>query len=211
MFTGIIQEIGSITAIKANKETATATIKSEKLLKGRKIGDSIAVDGICSTITKLDSDSFEVQYMQETLKLTTASSFKENTQVNLEVPIKAGDTFDGHFVQGHVDCKGKIAQINAQDETAEITIEFPEELTKFTAIKGSTTINGVSLTISKIEMGKLTVSLIPHTLQNTNLGTLKKGDEVNIEVDLLARYIKNLLDDKEEETTYQFLRERNII
>jgi len=211
MFTGIIQETGTIKSIQNDGQTKKLIIESKKLLKNRKIGDSISVNGICSTITKISHDEFEVQYMQETLKTTNVNSFKENQTVNLELPIKAGETFDGHFVQGHIDTTGIVENINSAGETAEITIKFDKKYTNLTALKGSITINGVSLTISKIEMGMLTVSLIPHTLTATDLGNLKKGDTVNLEFDLLAKQIKHLLETKEDEIKYEFLRERNLI
>lgn len=211
MFNGIIVEVGEITKAEDSADLKKVWIKAPKIVEGKKIGASISVDGICSTITEIHSDSFATEYMPETLQKTTAGTFLEGKKVNLESPIKFGDPIDGHLVLGHVDTATKVLSLNKDGNNTALTIQIPADLMKYTAIKGSITINGVALTISHLEEGAVTVSLIPHTLEQTTLGTLKTGDEVNIEVDMIARYLKGLLDNKEGQITYEFLRERNFL
>lgn len=211
MFTGIIQEKGQIKAIKQEKDILSIIISAQEVTKNKKIGDSIAINGICSTVTKIESNSFEVDFMEETMRVTTARNFKVEDIVNLEAAIKAGDSFDGHFVQGHIDAVGKVITAKTIEESKELTIEIPQNLMKFTAIKGSIAINGVSLTISQLTSSQIVVSLIPHTLKVTNFSKLQEGDEVNIELDMIAKYLSSLLDKQADQTNYQFLHERNFI
>jgi riboflavin synthase len=201
MFTGIIREIGTV-----QNFSKTLKIKAEKVLTDKGIGDSIAVNGACLTIVDLGKDWFETEVMEETLKLTNLGDIKEGSPVNLEPAAKIGDSLDGHFVTGHVDTTGQVLK---SGETLEI--EFPENFGKYMAWKGPITLNGVNLTITNLSANTLETKLIPHTLENTNLGELKKGDKVNIEVDILARYIEKMIKHKDQEATYQFLKERNLI
>jgi riboflavin synthase len=207
MFTGIIQKIGTIKKISANGENSVIEITASTILNGQKKGDSISINGICSTITGLSKTAFTVEFMPETLKKTTASKWKEEEKVNLEPALKVGDNMSGHFVSGHVDTTGKIRTINDN----EIDILYPRELAKFLALKGSVTVDGISLTISKLEENFFTVSLIPHTLENTTIGIKKEGDLVNIEIDIIARYLKRLFDARDKQTNYEFLKERGFI
>jgi len=201
MFTGIIREIGAV-----QNFGKTLKIKSEKVLTNKRIGDSIAVNGVCLTITDLGEDWFEAEIMEETLKLTNLADLKEEDKVNLEPAAKIGDSIEGHFVTGHIDTTGEVLQTG---ET--LKVKFPEEFGKYMAWKGPITLNGVNLTITDLSSDTLETKLIPHTIENTNLGTLKKGDKINIEVDILARYIEKMIKHKDQEATYQFLKERNLI
>jgi riboflavin synthase len=158
------------------------------------IGQSIAVDGVCSTVIAFDADSFMVEYMPETMIKTTVGSFQEGTKVNLERSLTLQDFIDGSLVSGHVDATGSIEKIETRGETKEMTVSFPAELKKYIAPKGSIVVNGVSLTVVSVEGGVLRVALISYTLEQTNLGLLEKGDMVNIEVDMLARYVVNAME-----------------
>lgn len=211
MFNGIITEIGEIAKVEDSADLKKVWIKAPQTLAGKKIGASISVEGICSTITEINGNTFVTEYMPESLQKTTAGTFLEGKKTNLESPIKFGDPIDGHLVLGHVDATGKVLEIKKDGNNVALTIEIPKDLMKYTAIKGSITINGVALTISHLENGPVTVSLIPHTLEQTTLNNLKVGDDVNIEVDTIARYLKGLLDNKEGQITYEFLRERNFL
>ena len=188
MFTGIIREVGTIKKISRKKGNIIFLIESKKLLKTRKIGDSIAVDGVCLTIINIKKNLFETEAIPETLKRTTLSIRKTNDKVNLELPITEKEALEGHIVQGHVDDTGTVEDKKNEGNSKILKIQFPQHLKKYIALKGSIAINGVSLTISDLTKNTFNVSLIPHTLKNTNLGLLKKGNKVNLEVDILARY-----------------------
>lgn len=211
MFNGIICEVGEIIKAEDSPDLKKVWIKAPNTVADKKIGASISVDGICSTITEINTDTFATEYMPETLQKTTAGTFLQGKKVNLETPIKFGDPIDGHLVLGHVDTAVKVLDLKQEGNNTALIIEIPADLMKYTAIKGSITINGVALTISHIEQGAVTVSLIPHTLEQTTLNQLKAGDQINIEVDMIARYLKGLLDNKEGQITYEFLRERNFL
>ncbi len=191
MFTGIIQATAKVTSAKSAGDCIRVGIKKPKDPKAWKLalGQSISIDGICSTVTAVSKDAFEVEYMPETLKKTTAGSFAKGVLVNLERSLALKDFVDGHIVQGHVDARARAASIADEGNTRRIAIEIPKDLARFVAALGSIAINGVSLTVARFESGKATVALIPHTLSHTNLGALKRGDSVNIEVDVMARYI----------------------
>lgn len=193
MFTGIIKEIGKISAISHQKGGKLIRISAKTSLKKRKIGNSIAVDGACLTITKLGKNYFEADITPETLRKTRLALIKKGETVNLETPLKVGDTIDGHFTLGHIDATGIVKKIKEEGNSRKIIIEFPEHIAKYLACKGSITVNGVSLTISDLRTKTFEVALIPETLKRTNLGNLKVGTVVNIEVDLIARYINGSL------------------
>ncbi len=188
MFTGIIQAKAKVTS--AKKEGSVIQVRLEKPRDWKLVlGQSIAVDGICSTVTVLPKGFFEVEYMPETLLKTTAGSFGTGSIVNLERSLTLNDYIDGHVVQGHVDATARIAEVIEEETTRRITVELPKTLSRYVAALGSIAINGVSLTVARLSGTKATVALIPHTLAVTNLGSLKKSDYVNIEADLMARYI----------------------
>ncbi len=184
MFTGIIREIGFLkNKISSGKTTLDLEVLCNKI-KPKK-GDSIAVNGVCLTVIKKTKNSFWVNVVSETFNKTNLKLLHKNSPVNLEPALQINDTFDGHFVTGHIDNIGIVTKKNAHV----LIISFPKNLSKFIAKKGSITINGVSLTVAKIQQNKLNVALIPFTYKNTNLGILKKGDKVNIEIDIIARYL----------------------
>ena len=207
MFTGIIEEVGTIKNISQSGENTLFTIETKNILEDKKIGDSIALNGACLTITKIDGNSYECEAIPETLKLTNLGDLKEGALINLESAAKIGSRLDGHIVQGHIDCTGTVKNFDNNILTA----TYPEKIQGYLAFKASVTLNGVSLTISKVTDTEIEVSLIPHTLEHTNLGQLKPGDKINIEVDIFARYIESLLNSKEKESKYHFLKERGFI
>jgi riboflavin synthase len=188
MFTGIIQ----------SKTEVSSAIKKGNIIQVRlkkpqdwklSIGQSVSIDGICSTVTTMPKGSFEVEYMPETLLKTTAGSFGPGSCVNLERSLTLNDYIDGHIVQGHVDARARVIETVEEGSTRRITIDIPMTLSHYIAALGSIAVNGVSLTVARLDGARATVALIPHTLAVTNLGQLKKGDLVNIEADLMARYI----------------------
>ncbi|MBD3341675.1 MAG: riboflavin synthase [Candidatus Lokiarchaeota archaeon] len=211
MFTGIIQETGKVLKIEKDKKASIFSIQTKKILKDKKIGDSIAVNGTCVTITKIDGKNFDFDAMPETLEKTNFGELKKNSEVNLEPSMRLHQSLDGHFVQGHVDTTADVESLKNIKNRIVLTVKFSPNISKYLAFKGSVTINGVSLTISDLQKDTFSVDLIPLTIEKTNLGKLKKGDKVNIEVDLVARYLERLLNNKEKESKYEFLKERNLI
>ncbi len=195
MFTGIIQVTAQIRSVVKINDVLRVRLERPRgwVLA---IGQSIAVDGVCSTVIAFDEDSFEVEYMQETLAKTTVGSFQEGMIANLERSLTLRDRIDGSIVQGHVDATGKVEMVLVLGETKEMNISFPSEFGKYIAPKGSIVVNGVSLTVVDTTKEAFHIALIPHTLEQTNLGVLTEGDAVNIEVDMLARYVVNALEQK---------------
>jgi riboflavin synthase len=191
MFTGIIQATSKVTSTKKAGECVQVRVAMPKSPKAWKLslGQSISIDGICSTVTFQDKDQFEVEYMPETILKTTAGFFAQDAVVNLERSLTLADFVDGHIVQGHVDARAKVTAILEEESTRRIAVELPKELICYVAALGSIAINGVSLTVARLSGNKVMVALIPHTLAHTNLGLLKAGDVVNIEVDVMARHI----------------------
>lgn len=211
MFTGIIQELGTIINVVEKNGIKKFTVESEKIPTEVKIGDSVSVDGCCLTVVKKTEKSFEVEAIPETLQRTIAGSYQAGSKVNLELPLQLGGRLDGHLVSGHVDSMNQVTNIENVGDSKVLTVDFPLTMAKYFAFKGSVTINGVSLTISKLNKNSFEVTLIPHSQKVTNVGDLKKGDMVNIEIDLIARYLENMLKDKEEEAGYFFLQERGLL
>lgn len=201
MFTGIIRNLGEIKKIEkeGNSKIFLVTVE-EKFLKDLKIGDSIALNGTCITVTKLLEKEFQFQAIQETLKKTNLNNLESKDIVNLEKSLKIGDSLDGHFVQGHVDETGEVLELKANKakNNFQLKVQFSEKLKKFIAPKGSITIDGVSLTICEVQDDQeknhcfFTVELIDHTYKNTNFQSLKSGDKVNLEIDVIARYLNQI-------------------
>ena len=189
MFTGIIEEKGHISTISDKK----IVIKCAKVLEGSKIGDSICVNGVCLTISEQNTNSFTADTSAETLRITTFGKLKSGSVVNLERAMPMNGRFGGHVVTGHTDNVAKIIGIKRHDEFCNLDIELTKEQAKYVVKKGSITIDGISLTVAEIQEQKITIAVIPHTLENTNLIDLKIGDFVNIEVDILAKYIEKFL------------------
>ena len=192
MFTGIIQSVMPVLA--ASDKEACLVVRLKKPTGWKVVlGQSITVDGICSTVTKVGASFFEVEYMPETLDKTTAGTMAAGRWVNLERSLTLRDYIDGHLVSGHVDARGKTIRVEGEDNTKRISFEVPQVLAKYIAKKGSITVNGISLTVADVKKNVFTVALIPYTLEHTNLGLIEKGDTVNIEIDTVARYVERML------------------
>lgn len=188
MFTGIIQEIGIVKTIKKRSKLCEISIHAPKSSRYLKKGDSVSVDGVCLTVVQRARGNFTVEAIQETLNKTTVGLWHPKQKINLELPLKFGDKISGHFVTGHVDAKERISKIKKHGNANILTIQFQKNLKRFIVKKGSITINGISLTIANVTAKNFDIHLIPFTKKNTNLGTVKEKDYVNIEVDIFARY-----------------------
>lgn len=193
MFTGLIEEIGTITGLKKQNNSLYLTISANKIVRGINIGDSVAINGACQTVTAFDDTQFEVFASPETLSVTTFENFKIGTKVNLERTLRLNDRLDGHIVSGHVDTTAQISDIKQNGEAKDFIFKIPQKYTKQIVNKGSITIDGISLTVSDVSYDKFRVTVIPITYQSTNLNTLKIGDYVNIETDILAKYVEKYL------------------
>ncbi|MBR3889201.1 riboflavin synthase [bacterium] len=208
MFTGIVEETGKIKAI----TNSSICISASKVLEDTKIGDSIAVNGVCLTVTDLKQNEFNADISQETLKVTALSELKSGSNVNLERALTLSSRLGGHIVSGHIDTVGKIYSISQEKEFYNISIEFPNEFKKYVAKKGSITINGISLTIAEENENIVTIAIIPHTYNNTALKDLKTGSNVNIEFDILAKYVeKNLSTKNNSNISVDFLQRNGFV
>jgi len=193
MFTGIIEEIGIVKEFIKSGNTALITVECQKVLEKLQIGDSIAIDGVCQTVTKFDKSSFCAQVSSETLSVTTFSKLKRCDRVNLERALSVNGRFGGHIVTGHIDGLAKVKNIQKLSEFYNIKFEVDKDLAKYVAKKGSVALNGISLTVADICVNEFSVAIIPHTFENTNLKCLKTVDFVNFEVDILAKYVEKIL------------------
>ncbi len=192
MFTGIVQAVGRIDRFTPNGLGARARIDAPALdLSDALLGDSIAVNGCCLTVVALDPTGFEVDISKETLDCT--AGFRPGERLNLEKALRANDRLGGHLVTGHVDGVGDVVSVEPVGDNRKLTFRVPGELSKYIARKGSITVNGVSLTVNQVSRDVFSVNLIPHTLSVTNLGELAAGSRVNLEVDLIARYVERML------------------
>jgi riboflavin synthase len=192
MFTGLVQGIGRITRADFAPDGARLTIEAPLSAELRE-GDSVAVNGVCLTATELGDGSFTTQAMNETLARTSLGDVDVGAEVNLELPVRAGDRLGGHVVQGHVDGVGIVAGMEEDGFARRVRIEAGPELLRYLVQKGSVAVDGVSLTVAEIDDSSLTVSLIPETLARTNLGRTLLGNRVNLEVDVLAKYVEKLM------------------
>lgn len=195
MFTGIIKKLSRVAGAQEKNGTFLVSIE---IPRGWKIkpGDSVAINGVCSTVKTLKSDAFEVEYMPETLRKTTVGSFKRGIEVNLEKSMGLNDLLDGHIVQGHIDTRGLIKEIKEVKRSRIIKIKVPRKFMALIAEKGSVSVDGISLTVVDIGKDWFTISLVEYTLENTNLGNIKKNTAVNIETDVIAKYIYKILKKK---------------
>jgi riboflavin synthase len=195
MFTGIIEEIGRVSGIEQRGENRRITVAAKHAPKELKPGDSVAVSGVCLTALNIKPGSFCADLAPETWARTSFSRMHEGALVNLELPMKADGRFGGHIVQGHVDGVGKVIELEriADSENWRLHIELPSEIEKYTVYKGSISIEGISLTVAKLEGRKCTIAIIPHTVEMTNLHSLRPGDPVNLEADLIAKYVEKMM------------------
>ncbi len=195
MFPGLIEEVGTVLSATSGNGTTRLMVSSRLLIKEMKKGDSIAVSGVCLTAVDLKKDRLGFDLATETLARTSLGRLKPGSEVNLELPMKAGGRMGGHIVQGHVDGVGKFLGLEriAGKEDYWLYVEIPAGLARYVVFKGSISIEGISLTVAQIETAKVTVAIIPHTFEATNLKSLKPGDPVNIEVDIIAKYAEKML------------------
>ena len=195
MFTGIVEEVGRITRIEQRGENRRITVSAEHAPKELKTGDSVAVSGVCLTALDIKPGSFCADLAPETWIRTSFSRVHEGTLVNLELPMKADGRFGGHIVQGHVDGVGTLTAFERIAESGNwwLHIELPHDVEKYTVYKGSISIEGISLTVAQLEKNRCTIAIIPHTVEMTNLHSLKPGDPVNLEADLIAKYVEKMM------------------
>jgi riboflavin synthase len=195
MFTGIIEEVGKVVKIEQRGENRRITIDAASVSGELKTGDSVAVSGVCLTALNINPKSFSAYLAPETWARTSFSRMHEGALVNLELPMQANGRFGGHIVQGHVDGVGKLIELQriANSENWWLHIQMPPEIEKYTVFKGSVSIEGISLTVAKLEQNICTVAIIPHTVERTNLGSLNPGDPVNLEADLIAKYVEKMM------------------
>lgn len=203
MFTGMIEEVGHISRIEQQGENRRVTIAAKNATKELKTGDSVSVSGVCLTALDIKPGSFCADLAPETWSLTSFSRIHDGALVNLELPMKADGRFGGHIVQGHVDGVGKLIALEriADSENFWLRIKLPATVEKYTVYKGSICIEGISLTVANIEGRDCIVAIIPHTVERTNLNSLKPGDPVNLEADLIAKYVEKMMSRETDESS----------
>ncbi|MCA0971101.1 riboflavin synthase [Halobacillus litoralis] len=197
MFTGIVEEIGSLKAVKSKTEALELQLTAEKVLEDVQLGDSISVNGVCLTVTDFSKDTVSFDVMPETYRATTLHALKQGSPVNLERAMAANGRFGGHLVSGHIDGTGKIVSKKPESNAVYYEIELPDELIHYFVYKGSIAVDGTSLTVYGVEENRVTISLIPHTVDHTVLGDKGPGDEVNIECDMIGKYVAHFLSNQQ--------------
>jgi riboflavin synthase len=207
MFTGIVEEMGQVKLVQPGR----LTIAAKKALEGTKSGDSIAVNGACLTVIAIDGDAFSIEVMPETLRRANLGLLRPGNGVNLERALAVGDRMGGHFVQGHVDATGRLISLIREEEAVLMRVQAPQEVMGYVVEKGFIAVDGVSLTITSRDSTSFTVSLVGYTQQNTTLGSKKAGDILNIEVDVLAKYVERLTGKGSSGLTLDFLAERGFL
>lgn len=188
MFTGIVEEVGTVKSVGAGR----LTVAARKVLEDIKLGDSVAVNGVCLTVVEMTSESFSVDVMPETLRRTNLGSLKAGDRVNLERPLAVGGRFGGHFVQGHIDGTGRVASVTPERDAIRLRFEAPPEIMRYIVEKGFIAVDGVSLTVVECSSTAFGVSLVAYTQRNSTLGGKKPEDMVNLEVDIIAKYVERL-------------------
>jgi riboflavin synthase len=194
VFTGIVEEMGTVTEVVEGAESRRFVLAAPSIAGGLGVGDSIAVNGACLTAVHVTDGTFAVEAVPETLERTNLGGLRSGAQVNLERAMPASGRFDGHIVQGHVDGVGRVIEVAEEEMGRRVGVSVPHDLARYVVHKGSITFNGVSLTVAALSDEVVEVALIPHTLEVTTLGSLTPGDEVNIEVDILAKYVQRLME-----------------
>ncbi len=200
MFTGIIEEQGILQSIQWGSQSAVLSIKATKVLENVSIGDSICTNGCCLTVTAFTSHSFSVDVMAETMRSTTLSELKRGANLNLERALQLSDRLGGHILSGHIDGLGTIKSISREDNAVWFSIEAPQNILKYIIKKGSIALDGISLTVADVSTSGFKVSIIPQTAQETNLLSRQLGDQVNLETDMIGKYIERFMGFQSEET-----------
>ena len=193
MFTGLVAELGTVQRLARQGSSYHLTVGAKKVLDNLKIGDSVAVNGACLTVVRMDEGGFTADVMPETVRLTNIGSLQPGSKVNLERTLRLCDGLDGHIVSGHVEGLGTISEQRPEGIAVVVTIATPPELLKYIIKKGSIAIDGISLTVTEVTDTSFSVSLIPHTAKETTLGFKKVGDSVNLETDILGKYVERML------------------
>ncbi len=207
MFTGIIEEIGAVTSVSSKR----LVIAASRVLRGMEPGGSVNVNGACLTVTDFSSDSFSVDIMLETLKRTNIGLLHAGDKINLERPLTLDKPIGGHLVQGHIDATGRVASIIRQDEATIIRIEASPEVMRYVVDKGFIAVDGISLTVVTRDPGSFEISIVDYTLKHTNLGGRQVGDLVNLEVDIIAKYVEQFNQNRNSGITLDFLREQGFV
>jgi riboflavin synthase len=193
MFTGIVEELGEVVALERDGDSARLTVRGPLVVSDAVHGASIAVNGVCLTVVDVKDDAFTVDVMKETLDRSSLSALAAGSRVNLERPVRPSDRLGGHIVQGHVDGVGRIVSREPGERWEVVTVGLPADLARYVVDKGSITVDGISLTVVEARADTFTVALIPTTLELTTLGRKKPGDAVNLEVDVVAKYVERLV------------------
>ena len=194
MFTGIVEEIGAVASVRPQADGLRLRLAAERILEGLQPGASVAVNGACQTVLACDAAGFEVAAERETLRLTTLGSLRPGTRVNLERALAASGRLDGHLVLGHVDGRARVMAVRPEGRTRVLEVQIPVDLGPYVVPKGSVAVDGVSLTVGpRVQEGRFELFLIPYTRERTTLGGLRPGDEVNVETDIIGRYVAHLL------------------
>jgi len=207
VFTGIVEEIGKVTSVKSGNLVITAG----DLLRGLELGESIAVNGVCLTITGFDTNSFSVDLMTETLKRSNLGLLKARDKVNLEHPMALGGRLGGHLIQGHIDATGRVASLRWNDGAMLIRFEAPPEVMRYVVEKGFIAVDGISLTVVTKDASSFQVSVVSYTCQHTTLGDSQVGDLVNLEVDIISKYVEQLSQARGTGITVDFLQEHGFL
>ena len=207
MFTGIIEEMGTVFSIKRGAKSCVLCVSADVVLSDVKIGDSIAVNGVCTTVTNVQDDIFTVDIMAETMRKTSFADLKKGDKVNLERAMSANGRFGGHIVSGHIDGVGVVRSLEREDNAVWVTIGAPECIMHYVVQKGSITIDGISLTVAKVYKDAFSVSIIPHTASETTLLKRRPGDKVNLECDIVGKYIEKFVGKKNSSNLEELLKD----
>ena len=194
MFTGIVEELGVVARRDPSGAFQRLALRASQVLEDMKIGDSINIDGACQTVVEVSGGEFAVESVEETLRRTTLGGLRVGDRVNLERAMRLGDRLGGHLVSGHVEGIGRILKREERPHNTVLTIGLPEELSRYVVPKGSIAVDGISLTVASVPDGAFAVSIIPHTLRHTTLGERRSGDRVNLETDMIAKYVERLVE-----------------
>ena len=207
MFTGIIEEMGTVFSIKRGAKSCVLCVSADVVLSDVKIGDSIAVNGVCTTVTNVQDGIFTVDIMAETMRKTSFADLKKGDKVNLERAMSANGRFGGHIVSGHIDGVGVVRSLEREDNAVWVTIGAPEDIMHYVVQKGSITIDGISLTVAKVYKDAFSVSIIPHTASETTLLKRRPGDKVNLECDIVGKYIEKFVGKKNSSNLEELLKD----
>jgi riboflavin synthase len=210
MFTGIIQEIGRVQSAILARGNLVFDIEAKQITPKLGVGASVSINGACQTVIICQGDHFKVEAVRETLSRTNLGSLKSGSLVNLELPVGLKDLLHGHLVQGHVDCQASITEIKLIEGSTLLSFEYPGQYDNYVIPKGSIAVDGVSLTIVEVSLGKCQVSLIPHTIESTTFRSKKVGDKVNLEFDMIAKYIEKMVSPSQNKITADFLKEHGF-